>query len=382
VLDLSRVVSGPLCGRLLADLGADVVKVEPPDGDVTRIAPPHVDGVSVYFAQMNAGKRNVCIDLKAPGGPVLIARLAEQCDVLIENFRPGVLTKAGLGFEELLSRNPRLVYCSITGWGQEGPWRDRKSFAPLVHAETGTMELAGRMRDRPPEQEVQIHGDTYPALMAANAITAALFQRTRTGRGQHLDISMGETLTYMNEWAAVELQRHHGSRAPFDIWDQPVFQLGDGTAVALVGSPERLFASWVGALGRADLATDPRFITQKALADHHDEVMGVLTELTARVPDYPTLQAMMESGPLLIAQVRSLADLADTPWAEFRSLVSEVAPHVRVPAAPWQSSGATIGVTGPPAQQGEHNAEVISEWTDLTTAEIDALSSDGTLRFS
>src|SRR4051812_43911601 len=132
VLDLSRVVSGPLCGRILADLGADVVKVEPPELDRTRTVPPFIDGLSPYFAQLNAGKRNVGIDLKTPGAADLIRRLAAVCDVFVENFRPGVLARYGLDADRLLTINPRLVYCSLTGWGQDGPWRDRRAYSPPV----------------------------------------------------------------------------------------------------------------------------------------------------------------------------------------------------------------------------------------------------------
>ena len=206
VLDLSRVVSGPLCGRILADLGADVVKVEPPELDRTRTVPPFIDGISPYFAQLNAGKRNVGIDLKAPGAPDLVRQLAAVCDVFVENFRPGVLARYGLDADRLLTINPRLVYCSLTGWGQDGPWRDRRAYAPLMHAETGMVEMAARVRGRRPESEVNQHGDVYPGILAANAVLAALLQRERTGRGQHLDVAMAQAMVYANEWSAVNMQ--------------------------------------------------------------------------------------------------------------------------------------------------------------------------------
>jgi crotonobetainyl-CoA:carnitine CoA-transferase CaiB-like acyl-CoA transferase len=150
VLDLSRVVSGPLCSRLLADLGAEVIKVEPPDGDVSRTVPPVVGGTGAYFTQMNAGKRNVCLDLKAPGAADVVARLAEASDVLLENFRPGVLARLGIDPAALRTRNPRLIVCSISGWGQDGPWRNRRAYAPLMHAEVGFIEFAAGARSRSP----------------------------------------------------------------------------------------------------------------------------------------------------------------------------------------------------------------------------------------
>jgi CoA:oxalate CoA-transferase len=206
VLDLSRMVSGPLCGRILADLGADVIKIEPPDGDRTRAVPPFVGGVSAYFAQMNAGKRNISVDFKVDGAAQVVARLASGADVLLENFRPGVLSRFGLDAETILAANPRLIYCSVTGWGQDGPWANRRAYAPLIHADTGLLELAARRRRRRPEQEVNQHADVYAALMATSAVLSALLHRANTGVGQHLDVAMGQVAPYVNEWAAVELQ--------------------------------------------------------------------------------------------------------------------------------------------------------------------------------
>jgi crotonobetainyl-CoA:carnitine CoA-transferase CaiB-like acyl-CoA transferase len=379
VLDLSRVVSGPLCARILADLGADVVKVEAPGGDVSRLVPPHVQGTSVYFAQLNAGKRNVCLDLKGPHGSEVIARLADRSDVLIENFRPGVLSRAGLGPDQLRARNPGLVYCSITGWGQDGPWRDRQAYAPLVHAEAGLLELAGRLRGRPAEQEVQIHGDTYPALMAATAVTTALFARSRTGSGQHLDISMAETMVYMNEWAAVDMQGYDGPRGPVDIWEHVVVAVADGTEVALVGSPERLFRPWMEALGDQEALADPRFAGTADIAAHRGEAVAALARRVARVPDVATLESLTRSSPMLVAEVRSFADLAASDWARERPLATAIAEDLRVPTAPWHSDRATIGVAGPPATRGEHNREVLVEWAGMDEAEVARLVGEGTL---
>jgi len=191
VLDLSEVVAGPIVGRMLSDLGADVIKIERPSGDTTRIVAPEVNGQSVYFTQLNAGKRNICLDLRHSGAAPLVARLAERCDVFIENFRPGVLDKRGLGANELRGRNPQLIYCSISGWGQDGPWAQRRAYAPLIHAETGLLDLSARLRRRAPEQEVHVHADLNTGFFALSAILAALYQRSITGVGQHLDVAIG-----------------------------------------------------------------------------------------------------------------------------------------------------------------------------------------------
>ena len=373
MLDLSRVVSGPLCGRLLADLGADVVKVEPPDGDNTRKVPPLVDGRSAYFAQMNSGKRSLCVDLKRDGAIDVVARLADRSDVLIENFRPGVLARMGLGSDDLRGRNPRLVYCSITGWGQEGPWRDRRAYAPLVHAEVGTLEFAARMRGRPAEQEVHIHGDVYPALIAANAVVAALYQRSVTGVGQHLDVAMGEVMPYVSEWTAVELQHHDGDRGGFDIWTHHVFHTVGGVGVALVGNPTRLLPAWLKALGGDEsLLEDERFASEAARVEHKDATLAVLADLVRTFPDFASIEVAVDGWPMLVAEVRSVTDLAATSWAEHRGLVADALPGLPVPAAAWRSDGATVGLSGPPPRLGEHGRSVLHD-AGYTDAEIDEL---------
>jgi crotonobetainyl-CoA:carnitine CoA-transferase CaiB-like acyl-CoA transferase len=379
VLDLSRVVSGPLCGRILADLGADVVKIEPPDLDRTRTVPPHVAGMSPYFAQMNAGKRNVGIDLKAPGAPELVRRLVAVSDVLLENFRPGVLARYGLDAESLLPAHPRLVYCSVTGWGQTGPWRDRQAYAPLIHAEVGMVEMAARVRGRRPEAEVNQHGDTYPGIMAANAVLAALLQRERTGCGQHIDVAMAQAMVYANEWSAVNMHPPLETFGGFDTWSHVTFRLGDGSHVALVGNPVTVSARWAPALGAPELLQDPRFDTQDKRAAHVTELVAALDELFAQVPDEASLQARVGPG-MFVAEVRSLRDLASTEWARQRGLMTEVAPGLPVPAAPWQSSAATLGARQDVAGYGRDNAAVLAEFLGLGDEDVQHLTATGVLR--
>jgi crotonobetainyl-CoA:carnitine CoA-transferase CaiB-like acyl-CoA transferase len=381
VLDLSRMVSGPLCGRMLADLGADVVKIEPPEGDRTRTVPPFVDGVSPYFAQVNAGKRNVCLDLKAPGATDVVRRLAASADVFLENFRPGVLERFGLHAEALRAANPRLVYCSVTGWGQDGPWRDHRAYAPLIHAEIGTLEFTARMRGRPrPESEVNQHGDVYAAVLASSAVLAALVQRATTGVGQHLDVAMGQTALYVNEWAAIDLQPPAGEHAGFDTWNQHHYALGDGGHVTLLGNPVHHFPRWVERLGGDPaLLADERFATPEARAAHVPELLEAVDGLTRRFPSFEALEAAFDDPSLLAAPVRSTADLVATEWAAQRGLVAEPVPGVRVPAAPWRSDGAAIGGPTTVAALGADNRGVLAE-AGYDDAEIDALVAAGALR--
>jgi crotonobetainyl-CoA:carnitine CoA-transferase CaiB-like acyl-CoA transferase len=389
ILDLSRVVSGPLCGRLLADLGADVIKVEPPEGDVTRSAQPFVDGVSPYFAQMNAGKRAITVDLKNPAGAAVVERLAARADVLLENFRPGVMARLGLDPQRLRETNPGLIVCSVTGWGQTGPWRGRKAYAPMVHAQAGVIEMAARLRGRPAEQETQIHGDVYAAVFAACSVLAALHQRGRTGQGQSLDVAMAHALLYANEWAGVELQRPTSQelrarpgeyaeldRGGFDIWLHPVFLLGDGSQVALLGRAVTQLPGILEALDsdRASLQ-DPR-LQDGNPAERDTFARGVIAAELVKLADFAALSAAFAASRVMFAEVRSFADLAATEWAADRRLIAEASPGLPLPSGPWRSDGGEPSLGGPPPRQGEHSRTILAE-LGCTDAEIAELRASG-----
>ena len=300
--------------------------------------------------------------------------------MLLENFRPGVLERFGLDAPRLLAANPRLVYCSITGWGQDGPWRDRRAYAPLVHADIGTLELAARLRGRRPEPEVHQHGDVYTAVLASNAVLAALVQRGVTGAGQHLDVAMGQAALYVNEWAAVGLQPPEQDWGGFDTWNHHAYPLGDGTFVTLVGNPVRLFPLWVRSLGGDPAVLDePRFATAEARAQHTAEMVEVMDSLTRRHADFAALETALGDPWFLAAQLRSVGELAETEWAAHRGLTVEVRPGLPVPAAPWRSDGATIGAAPAVADRGADNHDVLVE-LGLDDAAIAALADTGVLR--
>ena len=370
VLDFSQVVSGPICGRVLSDLGADVVKVEPPEGDIIRMLRPQVgeDPISVYFTWVNAGKRSIGIDLTDERGAELARQLARSSDVVLENFRPGVLARYGLDAASLRRADPSLVYCSINGWGLDNSWSQRRAYAAMVQAEVGRVELDARLRGAAPEFSPHVDGDITPGLLAVGAIAAALFQRERTGRGQQLDVSMAEALVYTDEWTSTELHGYDGPRVP-DTWLYPIFELGDGNLAAFMGDPHRRLPEVAAALTDEPVGH----------VESRDEALAVLARLCAEVPDFATLESRMETFGFLVAEVRSVAELADTEWATERGAFAEVEPGARVTAAPFRSRQATIGVGGPAPRFAEHTRTVLAERLGLDDAALDALESDGVI---
>ncbi len=258
VLDFTRVLAGPHATRMLCDLGADVIKIEPPAGDLTRFTTPKVNGLSTYFVQQNAGKRNVSIDLGMPAGAALAADLAARCDVVVENYRPGVMARLGLDHVTLRSRHPRLVYASITGYGSSGPWTDRRAYAPVVGAEAGITKAQGDARGSAYTNDPFSHADVYTALEAASAILAALYRREHTGTGCWIDVSMAQTMLYVNEHLHDQL--YDGAVDPswirsFAPGDYLVVETANGDLVTISGHPaERgTFELFVAAFGLDEL---------------------------------------------------------------------------------------------------------------------------------
>ena len=263
VLDLTRALAGPVASRLLADLGADVIKIEPPEGDLTRSIVPRVDGMSVYFAHYNAGKRCVSIDLSRPEGRDLFLAMVEKADVVFENYRPAVMAKLGLGYDVLAARNPRIILASVSGWGHGNSRSEQGAYASAIHAEAGvTAKIAERRNENPPRNDPISHADVYTGMHALASVLAALYMRTRTGRGQTVEVSMAESMLLTNDLAAVEL---HGGEPTTGFragqnWS-PIFALGNGRHVSVTMdiTTNAGFELFSKRAGRADLVADPRF---------------------------------------------------------------------------------------------------------------------------
>ncbi len=378
VLDLSRVVAGPLCGRMLADQGAEVIKVEPPRRDMTRKAPPIVAGFSSYYAHLNAGKIGLCVDLADAEAAQLVGRLADASDVVLENFRPGILERFGLDAASLRRRNPRLVYCSISGYGQAGPWADRRCYAPVVHGEAGLIATNARLHDISARPEALSHADIQSGLMATAAISSALFARERTGEGAHLDVSLAEVTVYLNEFSAPELCGQTGP-ATYAGAASLVLTLGDGTSVVTQGNPVDNFGMWAKAMGRPELREDPRFTTQAARIRNRTEIDRLILEFSLGFDSFEALHACVDPHRIAVGVVRSVSDLAETDWAKERRLVSEPIAGLRIPRVPYRSTSGEIGVGTRPPMRGEHNRETFVRLAGLDDAAVDRLFARGAL---
>lgn len=384
VLDFSRVLSGPHCARMLSDLGADVIKLEPPEGDGTRHAQPRISGISVYFTQQNCGKRNVSIDLRQPEGARVALELAARCDVVLENYRPGVLDRLGIGYEAVRERNPKVVYCSISGYGQDGPTSQRRAYAPTMHAEIGFIHLAADRRGTDPMSEALSHGDLYPALHAALAITSALLHRERTGEGQRIDVSMAESLLTINEWTATELAGGDGGLPHvFGGANAPVLRMGNGTWICVPGNPVASFPAWVAAMERPELLDEARFATPEARQQHRAAMLSVLADWVGQFTSFPELEAALGKARLAVGEVRSLVDAARSDWMEARAALADVDDRsggtLKLARSPWRFSALEDGVRGVAAYRGEHNREVLRELLGMRDEEISQLEGAGVL---
>lgn len=389
VVDFSRVLAGPLCARTLADLGAEVIKIEPPRPDVSRNSLPFNDGMSGYYAQQNVGKRNISIDLNVPGARELVLRLCDTADVIIENFRAGTLKSFGLDYESVARTNPRVVYASITGYGQSGPWASRMAYAPTVQAECGYTYNTLRHFDIEESEgrtDPLSHADVYAGLQATIAIQAALRTRDLTGRGQYIDVAMAAVLMSVNERAHIDIEGIETGAEPAILGATSgcFFKGPDGktfvTAQSLVGSLS--FPSYLRAMRRADLAKDPRFCTAELRRANFKELHAIVQTWIGTFRDMDSLDAQLDEAKVAMGQIRSLKELAESPWATYWGAVLEVDDRrggtYKLHGRPWRFSDAELDAPTAPAFRGEHNRQVMVE-LGLSESEIDAHVLSGAL---
>jgi len=386
VLDLSRVMAGPYCASMLADAGAEVIKIEIPGvGEDSRHIGPFAEGAggreSAYFMVLNRGKKSITLDLKSPRGLDLLKRLAAKSDVLIENFRPGAADRLGIGYAALAAVNPRLVYASITGFGQKGPLANRPAYDLVIQAMSGLMSITG-FPEGPPTAVGDSICDVTTGMFAAWGITTALVGRAQSGRGQHLDVAMLDSMFSM--LLTVLAKRLYTGAKPSRVGNRhpvtyPVdcFRAQDGHMV-LVAISDAAFARLMQAIGRPELADDARFRRNADRSTHETELRAILQDwMGARARD--EIQKTLDAADVPCGPVWSIADVAASAHIKARGMVADPG-HPKLAAAPLVPQPVLFGGSRPPTARapllGEHSAAVLADVLGLNAAEIESLRRD------
>lgn len=370
VIDFTRVLAGPYCTKLLRDLGAEIIKLEPPSGDVGRVSFPHVGPLSTYYTQLNAGKKTVSVDLNWAEGRELVQSLVAEADILVENFRPGTLDRFGFGYRDVSAYNPRIIYASMTGYGQSTSWRNRPAFAPTIQAETGLTDIVATHFGEDlsaPYGDACSHADLYTGLQGLVGILAALRQRDQTGKGQAVDVSMAATMLSVNERAGAQLNMHldtYGEPIALAAPDSHIFVLPDGSHLTIAASPvfTPIFMRYCGMMRRNDLMKDPRFLTPQLRKENLKALLMEVRNWLLTFTDLQQLQTQVSEAGLAVGVVRSTSDLAKSDWAAEWGAVVQVDDRaggtMSMPGNPWQFSDAELPAPGVPSFQGEHNRDV------------------------
>ncbi len=381
VLDLSRVLAGPFCTQLLGDMGAEVIKVEQPGkGDDTRQwGPPWFHGESAYYLSCNRNKKSVTINFKHKTGQDLIRRLVEHADVVVENFKTGALEKYGLDYERLRLRNPRLIYCSITGYGQTGPYKDLSGYDFIVQAQGGIMSLTGEAEGEPCKVGVAI-GDIMAGMYAANAILAALVQRQHSGEGQHIDIALLDSQVSwlaniaMNYLVSNEPPKRYGNAHPNLVPYQP-FTTQDGQIAIGVGNDEQ-FRRLCLKLQREDLAQHPSYRTNALRVEHREELIAELQNEFRKRPTDAWL-SLMAQAEIPAGRINTVPEALNNAHVREREMVQRVLHPsgellpVLGPVAKFSATPSAIRL--PPPVLGQHTKEVLRDLLGMSADEVEEL---------
>jgi crotonobetainyl-CoA:carnitine CoA-transferase CaiB-like acyl-CoA transferase len=371
VLDFSAMLAGPHCARLMADLGAEVIKIEGLDGDLIRGRPPLRDGKSTYFGALNCGKKSVAIDLKSDAAKPIIYELAKVCDVVVENFRPGVMARLGFDYAALAKHNPKLVYCSISGYGQSGPGATRAAYAPIIHAASGydAANLGYQVvRDYPASTGI-FTADILSGAYAFGAIQAALVHRERTGQGQAVDVSLMDSMLNLMVFECQEAQFPSGRRRPV----YAPMKTTDGHVI-IAPISQKNFELMADAMRRPDLKADIRFSTNQARERHWTELMTII-ELWTEQRTGIECESIMDAAGVPCSRFLGVADaMKDPQLAERGSLsqISDAAGEFLVPNAPFQFTTPTAAGTSV-SELGADGADVLSRLLGFSNEQIDEL---------
>lgn len=383
VLDFSRVLAGPFCTALLADMGADIIKVEPPSGDDQRAMGAFKNGISISFELTNRNKRSIRLDLKDPEGLDIARALAARCDVVVENFRPGVARKLGIDYTTLSKGRKDLVYCSISGFGQAGPLASSPSYDVIAQALSGLMSITGAP-DAEPMMVGDSIGDTVSGLFAAWAIASALYRRATTGEGANLDVAMFDSLFALLPTALAQLQvsdkapgrqgNQHPLSAPFGS-----YAAADGNIIIAVAN-NALFARLATAMGKPGLSADERFATDQLRRINRDSLRAEIEAWAGSMTAAEAVGVLGEAG-IPASLIWNVAEAADSTHAQHRGLLTPVAHDVvgsiRLPEQPVHIEGLPRGDVRQAPKLGEHGAEILRELLGKNAGEIARLQTAG-----
>ncbi|MGP3667067.1 MAG: CaiB/BaiF CoA transferase family protein [Candidatus Bathyarchaeota archaeon] len=386
VLDLSSALAGPYCTMMLADMGAEIIKVEPPEGDVSRSwGPPFIEGESSYFLSINRNKKSIVVNLKFDKGREIVLKLAEKCDVFVENFRPGVAKRLGVDYEVVKKVNPKIVYCSISGFGQDGPYRDYPAFDQILQGMGGLMSITGEP-GRPPVKVGVPITDIAAGMFAAYGVVCALFYREKTGKGQYVDVSMLDSqvawLTYQagRYFATGEIPEPIGSGHPVIVPYQ-AFKTKDGYINIAAGN-DNLFRSLCEVLGVKHLADDPRFNTNPKRVENREELVKILEKIFIQKTTNEWLELIRKAG-VPCGPIYNIRDVVSDPQVLFRKMVVEIkhpkAGMIKVTGVPVKLSESPGDIKLPPPMLGQHTDEILS-FLGYSSGDIVKLKNDGIVK--
>jgi crotonobetainyl-CoA:carnitine CoA-transferase CaiB-like acyl-CoA transferase len=387
VLDLSHALAGPFASTMLADYGAEVIKIEPLEGEISRgWGPPFYGGESAYFVNLNRNKKSVAIDLKHPDGKALFLRLLEQCDVVLENMRVGTVRKLGIDYERARERHPGIIYCSISGFGQDGPYRDRAALDLVVQAESGMMSVTGESGGRGVRAGVSI-ADITAGMYAAFGILAALHARQTTGRGQFIDVSMldgqlgllsGMIGAFLADGIVPgPLGTAYGALLPYQTFRTKTRDIAIG-----IGS-DKLWRTFCPLIGLPQLADDPRYVTNAARNANRPSLIATLQDAFL-TRSYEAWEAILMPAGVPMGAINTLDAVVAHPQVAARGALVEsthpVAGTTRMTAPPVRMSETPGSVRTPAPLLGQHTAEVLRQRLALDDEEIARLQRAGVIK--
>jgi crotonobetainyl-CoA:carnitine CoA-transferase CaiB-like acyl-CoA transferase len=398
VLDLTRVLAGPWAAQNLADLGAEVIKIErPKTGDDTRSwGPPWLKGKdgadtreAAYFLSVNRGKKSVTVDLSKPAGQQLVRSLAAKSDVLIENYKVGDLARYGLAYDDVRAANPRIIYCSVTGFGQDGPYAQRPGYDFIFQGMCGLMSITGERDELPgggPQKVGIAVTDVLTGMYASLAITAAIAHRQLTGAGQYLDLALLDTLVafnanqILNYWCSGEIPGRYGN-AHANIVPYEVFPSADGHIILAVGNDTQ-FASFCRVAGRPELAEDPRFGTNPERVKHRPVLVPIVREIVRQRTSGSWIESL-EAASVPCGPINNMREVFENPQVRHRGMRVAIPHSAGVPcptvASPMRFSATPVDYAVPPPLLGEHTRDVLRGVLGLDGAELDALAIGGVI---